>query len=156
VTDRYAMRLCRWTGSFDTTPWCDVADETPAEAMAHLQLHNDTRAFAAEIRDSLTGDVVRIPKVARARVNWELAAERLAQALQRAEAEISLNPFDPRKFNIGILRLGLSCAESQLPGSKQLFGDVDFAAWGVEQAVHIAAGLGHDPYAPPRTPRKNA
>ena len=156
MTDRYSMRLLQWTGSLSESPWIDLADEFSPEALARLALKADERAYAAEIRDSLTGERQRIAKVPALPVACHEAVAPLTKALLRCEAERGLNtfPVEVVRDAKGVLTLALHCAEVRAGLKPGLFNDEDFVRWAIHRAMPAAQLMGHPIDAPPRPPRR--
>ncbi len=156
MTDRYSMRLFRWTASLSESPWIELADEFSPEALAGLALKADAHAYAAEIRDSFTGDTQRIAKVPKLPVPCHAAVPQLQKALARCEAERGLNtfPVEVLRDARSQLRLALHCAEVRAGTEAGLFHDMDFVCWAVHRAMPAAQLMGHPLDAMPRSLRR--
>lgn len=160
MTDRFSYRLMLWQNqSLTATGWDVIADEAPPEAMACHMLALTDSAYAAELLDSFTREIKRIPKCRMSTQPMDVMADRLENAIARAAAEWQLHERAP---GVGpnsaeekrTLSLALHCVRRLIDPSQDLCGDHDFAAWAIAQAVPIAARMGHALDAPPRLPRK--
>jgi hypothetical protein len=152
------MRLCRFTASFSATPWVEIADEASQDDRAQVSLAADAAAYAAEVRDALTGEVKRIPKVAKLPISCELAEGQIRKALARCEAERNLTNFLPLIVGDAKIRLTLALHCTQVGMGKQdgLFGkDADFIAWAIHRAMPAAQLMGHPLDALPRCLRRS-
>ncbi len=157
MTDRYRLRLCRWTASLSTTAWVEIADEASPQGMARLSMNADAAAYAAEICDSFTGEVERIAKVPHLPVSCELAEGQIRKALARCEAERHLPNILPLIVGDAKARLTLAlhCAQVTMGMQAGLFGqDEDFVHWAIHRAMPAAQLMGHPLDVQPRPPRR--